>query len=154
MIPTFRSVSRVATTLGLSLAGLLAVSLPIRGAIPSANAAALAPGAASSDAPFHLRLEKSEPSKGAVLDASPTVIRLFFSLPPEMAVTAIKLSDAADNAITLSAPRRGAGAKDPVEADVKQALAAGTYTVSWKTSSKDGHPIKGDFTFTVKSAGN
>ena len=94
----------MATTLGLSLAGLLAVSLPIRGAIPSANAAALAPGVASSNAPFHLRLEKSEPSKGAVLDASPTVIRLFFSLPPEMAVTAIKLSDAADNAITLSAP--------------------------------------------------
>ena len=37
---------------------------------------------------------------------------------------------------------------------MKQALAAGTYTVSWKTSSKDGHPIKGDFTFTVKAGGN
>ena len=43
---------------------------------------------------------------------------------------------------------------EEMSADVKQALAAGSYTVSWKTSSKDGHPIKGDFTFTVKAGDN
>jgi methionine-rich copper-binding protein CopC len=99
--------------------------------------------------PFHLRLEKSEPAKGDALAASPTVIRLWFSLAPEMAVTAVKLADADGKPVTLSAPRRGTGAKDPVEVDIPQKLAAGSYTVSWKTSSKDGHPVTGDFTFTV-----
>lgn len=103
------------------------------------------------DAPFHLRLEKSSPTNGEALTAAPTVIRLWFSLAPEMAVTSIKLTDASGKAVTLSAPRRGSAAKDPVEADVAGALAAGTYTVAWKTSSKDGHPIKGTFSFTVKA---
>lgn len=106
------------------------------------------------DAPFHLRLEKSSPSQGEALAAAPTVIRLWFSLAPEMAVTSIKLTDATGKAITLSAPRRGSAAKDPVEADVTAALAAGSYTVAWKTSSKDGHPIKGTFSFTVKAGAN
>lgn len=106
------------------------------------------------DAPFHLRLEKSSPTKGEALTAAPKVIRLWFSLPPEMAVTSLKLADANGNAITLSPPRRGSAAKDPVEADISGALAAGTYTVAWKTSSKDGHPIKGTFSFSVKLGAN
>lgn len=105
-------------------------------------------------APFHLRLEKSEPTKDEALSAAPKVIRLWFSLPPEMAVTAVKLADANGNPITLAAPTRGTGAKDPVESVIQGALVAGSYTVSWKTSSKDGHPIRGDFTFSVKGPAN
>ncbi len=108
----------------------------------------------SVDAPFHLRLEKSSPSEGEALTTSPKVIRLWFSMAPEMAVTSIKLADANGKAITLAAPRRGSAAKDPVEAEVTGALAAGTYTVAWKTSSKDGHPIKGTFSFSVKAGAN
>ena len=105
-------------------------------------------------APFHLRLEKSEPSKDEALASAPKVIRLWFSLPPEMAVTGIKLADANGNPVALGAPTRGSGAKDPVESAIQGALAAGSYTVSWKTSSKDGHPIRGDFMFSVKGPAN
>lgn len=125
---------------------LAATTLP---ASPIHRTAAAPPPAA--ERAFHLRLTKSEPAKAQVLTASPTVIRLWYSLPPEMAVTAVKLSSAEGTAMTLGAPRRGSGAKDPVEVDVKQPLPAGDYIVSWKTSSKDGHPITGDFTFTVKA---
>lgn len=120
---------------------------PASAATPPASAPRLA-------TPFHLRLEKSEPASGESLASPPKSIRLFFSLPPEMAVTAVKLSDADGNAVALAAPTRGAGAKDPVESVIQGKVAAGSYTVSWKTSSKDGHPIKGDFSFSVKSAAN
>ena len=103
---------------------------------------------------FHLRLEKSEPAKDETLATAPKAIRLWFSLAPEMAVTAIKLSDANGNPVALAAPTRGSGAKDPVESATQGPLAAGPYTVSWKTSSKDGHPIRGDYSFTVKGAAN
>lgn len=107
---------------------------------------------ASPAAPFHLRLEKSEPSKDAQLAAAPKAIHLWFSLPPEMAVTAVKLADADGKAITLGSPHRGSGASDPVDVDIKDALRPGSYIVSWKTASKDGHPVTGDFAFTVKAA--
>lgn len=103
---------------------------------------------------LHLRLEKSEPSNGQLLAASPTVLRLWFSLPPEMGITVVRLTDGDGKAISLGKPRRGPGAKDPVEVDVKPPLAAGSYKVSWKTSSRDGHPISGDFHFSVKAAAN
>jgi methionine-rich copper-binding protein CopC len=31
-------------------------------------------------------------------------------------------------------------------------MSGGTYTVNWQTAGKDGHVIKGDFTFSVKTA--
>ncbi|MCC6927663.1 MAG: copper resistance protein CopC [Gemmatimonadaceae bacterium] len=102
--------------------------------------------------PFHLRLEKSEPAKDETLATAPKVIRLWFSLPPEMAVTAVKLADANGASVALAAPTRGSGAKDPVQSVIQGALADGSYSVSWKTSSKDGHPIRGDFSFTVKGS--
>lgn len=109
----------------------------------------------ANDTPLvHLRLEKSEPAKGELLTASPTAIRLWFSLPPELAVTVVKLANAEGKAIPLGAPKRASGAKEPVVVDVSQPLAAGSYTVSWKTSSRDGHPIRGDFQFSIKGAAN
>lgn len=103
-------------------------------------------------APFHLHLEKSEPSKDEVLQQAPTVIRLWYSMPPELAVTAVKLTRADGAAITTAAPHRGKDGATAVEVEIKQPLPAGSYMVKWKTASKDGHPVTGDFAFTVKSA--
>lgn len=121
-----------------------AVSLVVVGVVPVAGATT------SRETAFHLRLTKSEPAKDQAV-AAPSVIRLWFSLAPELAVTSIKLSDASGTSVALSAVRRANAAGAPVEADVTQALAPGRYTVTWKTSSRDGHPIKGDFTFTVRA---
>jgi len=132
---------------------LAAVALLTRSSVGGARVSPPAPSAApAGDHVVHLRLEKSEPAAGAVLAASPSAIRLWFSLPPEMAVTVVRLTNAGGAAIPLGTPRRGTGASDPVEVPLKQPLPAGSYTVSWKTSSRDGHPIKGDFRFSVKAA--
>lgn len=132
----------------LALAALLSsVTLP-------AAIAAPVPGSPSAESSsLHLRLTKSEPAKDEVV-AAPPVIRLWFSQAPELAVTTVRVTGATGKSVALSAVRRAvaAGAAGaPVEADVTQALAPGRYTVSWKTSSRDGHPIKGDFSFTVRA---
>lgn len=102
---------------------------------------------------MHLRLIKSEPAKDEVV-AAPSVIRLWFSLAPELAVTTVRVTGATGKSVALSAVRRAGAAGAPVEADVTEALAPGRYTVSWKTSSRDGHPMKGDFSFTVRAGAN
>ncbi len=83
------------------------------------------------------------------MTSPPSVVRLWYSLPPELAVTVVKISRADGALVTTAAPRRGkvAGA---VEVDIKQPLAVGSYVVTWKTSSKDGHPVSGDFAFSIK----
>lgn len=103
-------------------------------------------------APFHLHLEKSEPTKDQVLSAAPSVIRLWYSMPPELAVTSVKLTRADGASITTASPHRGKDDATAVEVEIKQPLAAGSYLVKWKTASKDGHPVTGDFAFTVKAA--
>jgi copper resistance protein C len=141
---------RTAWRLGVACAALLVTT-----SAAAAHGAGRRAEPVANDTPLvHLRLEKSEPAKGELLTASPTAIRLWFSLPPELAVTVVKLANAEGKAIPLGAPKRASGAKEPVVVDVSQPLAAGSYTVSWKTSSRDGHPIRGDFQFSIKGAAN
>ena len=35
---------------------------------------------------------------------------------------------------------------------IEEPLPNGNHTVSWVTSSSDGHPIRGEFTFTIGAA--
>ena len=49
------------------------------------------------------------------------------------------------------------GAPDVAETTVSQNLQggpAGAYTVTWRVTAADGHPISGTFTFTAATAGN
>lgn len=39
-----------------------------------------------------------------------------------------------------------------VSQDLRSGAPAGTYTVSWRVTSGDGHPISGRFSFTARSA--
>jgi len=100
-------------------------------------------------APFHLHLLKSVPAANAAMPATPEAIRLWFSQPPELAVTSVKVTGPASAAIPL-APL-AAGDSDLVVAPVKGKMAAGAYTVAWRTMAKDGHVARGTFAFTVKA---
>lgn len=106
---------------------------------------ALAPAVDATSA-WHLRLTRSSPSDGATLSAPPAEIRLWFSQTPEHAVSMIRLEGPA-GAVALGDV--SAGEEDSLWATVEETLAAGAYTVHWRTSSGDGHPIRGTFAFTV-----
>ncbi len=103
--------------------------------------------AAPASGSLHLRLTKSAPAKDAELGAAPAEIRLWFSQNVELSVSSIKLTAADGDEIDL-------GKVETAEADVLVAttpsgLAAGVYQVAWRTSSGDGHPIRGTFDFAV-----
>lgn len=113
-------------------------------------AVAAAPiGVASAFPAFHLRLTRSEPAKDATV-AAPKVIRLWFSESPTLAVTSVKLAGPGGTEVVLGKPSHAGDASQPIEAAVPGALAAGRYTVTYKTASKDMHPVSGDFAFTVR----
>ena len=102
-------------------------------------------------APFHLRLLRSAPDANAAIAAAPESIRLWFSQTPELAVTTVKVTGPGTAVVALAPLTRGDSSL--VVAPVKGKMAAGSYTVSWRTMAKDGHVARGTFGFTIAPAG-
>lgn len=98
---------------------------------------------------FHLRLVKSEPAKGDTVTA-PKVVRLWFSEAATLSVTSVKIKGPDGTDVAVAKPTFSGDAKQPVEAIVTGPLVAGRYALSYKTASKDMHPITGEFTFVVR----
>jgi methionine-rich copper-binding protein CopC len=114
-------------------------------ALVSACAAVLVLAAATE--PFHLHLVKSAPAPNAVVGAAPDSIRLWFSQPPELGVTSVKVTGPANAIVPLAPLAKRDSAL--VIAPVSGKMAAGAYTVAWRTMSKDGHVVRGTFGFKV-----
>jgi copper resistance protein C len=117
-----------------------------RGVALAATAAAVLASSAWS-APFHLRLLKSTPAANATIPAPPASIQLWFSQAPELAVTSVKVTGPGSVAVPLAT--LAGGDSSLVVAPVKGKMAAGAYTVAWRTMAKDGHVARGSFAFTV-----
>jgi methionine-rich copper-binding protein CopC len=115
-------------------------------------AGGIAAGAAFAAAPFHLRLTKSAPAANATVTA-PTAIHLWFSQPPEVAVTSVRLTGPNESAVALGALTRADSAGAPIIAAVKGTVAPGAYTVRWRTMARDGHVVSGSFGFKVGGSG-
>lgn len=117
----------------------------IAGILLAALAAALPAPAAGSN--MHLKLTKSAPAKDAELSSSPTEIRLWFSQETELSISRIVVTASDGTEIALG--KVVAKKENTLVAAVVDALVAGTYEVAWRTSSGDGHPVRGTFSFTV-----
>lgn len=105
-------------------------------------------GAPASPALAHDALVASDPADGAVLETLPSQIALDFSAPisSEPGATELQVTDAAGTSLVDGEPSID-------QARLTQALAgpaAGEVTVLWKVVSSDGHPISGQFAFTVE----
>jgi hypothetical protein len=98
----------------------------------------------------HNRLVKAEPGVDSTVTKSPGQVRLWFKEPPELAVSSIKLSDAAATLVPTGEVR-ATDDKASIAVAVTAPLRAGKYTVTWKTAGTDGHVIRGSFGFTVGS---
>lgn len=97
--------------------------------------------------PLHLKLDKSDPAKDAVLTSAPTAVSLWFSQAVELPATKVTLTNAAKQVIATKALQTAENGA--VVAAIEAPMPAGSYTVSWRTMAKDGHVIKGDFGFSV-----
>lgn len=113
-------------------------------------AAALVLGFAFAPAAWaHAKLIAAEPKAEATVATAPSRIRLQFNDHVELPFSKIKLIDTREVAIEAGAV--GLDPADPktLVATVPQ-LPSGQYRVQWSTVTRDGHKVKGEYSFSVK----
>jgi len=102
--------------------------------------------AAASPAAAHASLASVDPPDGARLDESPAVVRLIFTEPVSADLGGIRVLDGDGDQVQVGAARVDGAA---VEVDLQPDLPDGTYVVSFRVISADGHPVRGGSVFGV-----
>jgi copper transport protein len=104
---------------------------------------------ATTPAHAHALLKSSVPASGAHLGVAPRQLRLDFSESLELTFTTIILRDQTGAVVALGPVQGASDSRRAVLVSVRGALAAGTFTVEWKSAGADGHPVQGKFDFTI-----
>lgn len=117
----------------------------VRRALTAVLLAGLLVGSAGAPASAHASLVSSDPAEGELLAEAPDEVTLTFDEPVSVVDDGIQAYDAAGDPLDVEA-----GARDEVvTADLPADLADGTYVVTWRVVSSDGHPIAGSLTFHI-----
>ena len=107
--------------------------------------AALALLLSGAPAAAHATLVSSDPAEGEVLAETPDVVTLTYDEAVSLTDDSIQVFDAAGEPVESSATSKD----EIVTADLPDELSAGTYVVTWRVVSADGHPISGSLTFSI-----
>lgn len=102
-------------------------------------------------ASMHTHLEKAEPAVDGTVIAAPTQVRLWFSERPEVALSGATLLKA-DNSPVAVVKLAATDDTLSVGGAIPVTLTPGKYVVAWKTGSRDGHVVRGRYTFTFDPA--
>lgn len=103
-------------------------------------------GASASPAAAHATLTSVDPADGARLDESPEVVRLTFSERVSADLGGVRVLDADGTQVQEGAARVDGST---VEVDLRADLPDGTYVISYRVISADGHPVRGGSVFAV-----
>lgn len=125
-------------------------------ALATAVLLALAAGVVTaSPASAHDELLGSDPAADSTVEVLPAELTLTFSgvIAPDEGASEVQVTDAEGTTLTDGTP----SAQDnvltqPLAAEGLGGEASGLITVLWKVVSSDGHPISGEFSFTVTGA--
>lgn len=102
----------------------------------------------------HLKVEKTFPAADSSVATTPDRLQVWFSQAPTVPVSSLTL-EGPDGRVTLgkvAAGRQDGKPDRSLLAPITGVMAAGTYTVTWKTSGADGHIQTDTFVFTFKPA--
>lgn len=91
----------------------------------------------------HAALRASDPAEGAILATAPAVLTLEFSEPVSPLVLRLVAPDGTTTDLAGTARNATLSAVPPAD------LAEGTWLLSWRVASSDGHPVGGSLTFHV-----
>jgi methionine-rich copper-binding protein CopC len=94
----------------------------------------------------HNSLTGAEPARNAVLDRAPDEIRLTFLQKPDPSAVTVELADAAQRPVAVGRPTVDGNAG---VVSITTPLDNGVYTVTYRVVSRDGHPVRGSYRFTV-----
>ncbi|MFC4909092.1 copper resistance CopC family protein [Actinomadura gamaensis] len=100
-------------------------------------------GVSAVPASAHTSLKSSDPAAGATV-ASPQKLTLTYADP--VGFPQVVLTDASGGRHEAGAAR---AVDNVVTESVKGPLPNGVYTVGWRVVASDGHPVTGEFKFTV-----
>lgn len=95
----------------------------------------------------HNSLVGTSPEDDTTVAEPPSTLVLTFN-EPAIPTGTLVLVTGPDGSATEGDPRL---VDTTVQQDLRDTLPAGEYTVEWRVTSADGHPINGDFTFDVRS---
>jgi len=103
--------------------------------------------AAASPAHAHDELLGSDPTADGTVDALPAQLTLTFSaqIADDAGASVVEVTDASGASLVDGTPT----AQDNVLTQPLTGEASGAVKVLWKVVSSDGHPISGEFSFTV-----
>ncbi len=105
--------------------------------------------ATAGPASAHATLVASDPPDGARLDESPAEVHLTFSEHVSASLGGIRIVDRDGDRVDRGAVR---AAGTEVTVDVAPDLPDGTYVVTYRIVSADGHPVRGSSVFAVGEA--
>ena len=94
----------------------------------------------------HAVLLRTDPSPQTTVKTPPAAVRLRFSEPVEVAFGAVRVFDVDGKRVDNGKITTAAGRREVV---VPAAMPEGTFTVTWRVVSTDGHRITGGFQFYV-----
>lgn len=112
-------------------------------------AAVLAAVASAAPAEAHIALVSSTPADGASVPQTPAAVLLTFDEPAGAMGTQVLVTGPSGE-VQQGRPRL---VDNTVTQDLAPGAAAGAYTVTWRVTSLDGHPVSGTLAFTSKAAG-
>ena len=119
-----------------------------------AGATALSPAPAAARAAFHAHLVRAEPAVNDTIAATPTAVRLWFSEPVELGLSRVKVARIGGDTVKTSVLRHEGDAATTAALDLASPpTAPGTYVVTYRVVSRDGHPTAGSYNFVLKGAG-
>lgn len=99
----------------------------------------------------HDELVGSNPAAGTELTKGPAQLRLTFSDTVRDLGAALKVTDAAGHELQTGKPVVDGAV---VTQQLKPTTAPGPVDVVWRVTSADGHPVTGNFVFSIKGAAN
>ncbi|MFM9682098.1 copper resistance CopC/CopD family protein [Streptomyces brasiliscabiei] len=97
----------------------------------------------------HAVLTDSDPREGSVLKAAPEQITVSFNESVALREDSVRVLDPESRPVSAGDPEHADGGANTARVPLTDGLEEGTYTVSWRVLSEDGHAISGAFTFAV-----
>jgi hypothetical protein len=95
----------------------------------------------------HDALRGTDPAAGSTLTTTPTAVKLTFTEPVLDGTAKVQVTGPNGVATTGDVASKGA----TVAAGLLPGLPDGAYTVLWRVTSTDGHPVSGKFSFTLSA---
>jgi copper transport protein len=100
----------------------------------------------------HAIVRETTPAVDSIVPTSPPRVLMRFNEPVELAFGAIRVHDSEGRRVDEGQARH-VGNRETVAVALEDGLPNGTYTVTWRVVSADGHPVDEAFVFHVGAPG-